>query len=1213
MFVANCLYGAIKLHINVKKYKKISFYILKISCTIKCYLTLNIYSKTPLQLAGIITMSDFVHLHCHTEYSLLDGAIRINDLCNMAKDHGMQAAAITDHGNLFGAISFYKSCQDVGIKPIIGCEVYICQDHLGKDTQYGNKRHHLILLAQNNIGYHNLVRLVSRSFTHGFYRKPRIDKILLEKYSEGIICLSACIAGEIPQAILKLGLDEALKITKEYAHIFPNRFYLELQSNGLAEQVQVNTGLLEIAEKIKLPIVATNDCHYLTANDIDAHDLLLCIQTQKTVDDPKRLKFNSNELYYKSTEEMEKAFGHLPEALANTQNIADLCNVSFTFGKHYFPNYQLAENVSAEDEFCKLARVGLEKRMEQHLDKATIDHALYKDRLELELKIIVDMGFSSYFLIVQDFINWAKNNNIPVGPGRGSAAGSLVAWSLRITNLDPIPYNLLFERFLNSERVSLPDIDVDFCERKRADVIKYVSSKYGEDSVAQIITFGKMKAKAVIRDVGRALGMTFAETDYIAKLIPDDLNITLTKALKAEPRLSDLYKKDEKIKKLIGICLRLEGSVRHASTHAAGIVISDKPMQEYLPLYKGKKGEIITQFDMKIVEKIGLVKFDFLGLKTMTLIQDTLDAIGRQGKKQPDLDNLPLNDSKTYELYSKGETDGIFQVESSGMRQYLRQLKPNCFEDIIAMLALYRPGPLGSGMVDEFIKRKHKLVKVKYPHPSLEVCLKDTYGVIVYQEQVMQIAQIIAQYTLGGADLLRRAMGKKNAEAMANERSKFVEGAKNNQIDSKTANDIFNLMEKFAEYGFNKSHSAAYALISYHTAYLKTHYKVEFLAALLTSEMGNQDKLLKYFSACKDMGITISQANVNYSFKEFTPKDNNIIFGLGAVKNVGDEAIKDVLEARASGGEFSSFYDFACRISLRKVTKRVFESFIKAGAFDCFKVTRAALYESIENVVARASRKAKEKNSGQISLLSMTTQAPEVKIGGIGFDCPEQEIPEWSSEEILKFEKDVLGFFLSSHPLTPYEDDIKRLGLLLLKDIKNGPASSANSEVNCAVLVTSIKEVTTKKSKKQMAFVEVEDLSTSVEVIFFPEEYAKAKEVINSGQTLLLNARIDKKSANDAQDESPSATKLLGQKVMSLADACAQSNKPFLMYIPATHLNEEKLLSLKMLLNKYQGAVQTKALVQVNGLELTLQLGHRYNVLPCPQLSIAFKDWAAQL
>ncbi len=1163
-------------------------------------------------------MSHFVHLHCHTEYSLLDGAIRLKDLCSRAHEQGMPAAAITDHGNLYGATHFYAQCKSVGIKPIIGCEVYVCHDHTDRESELARKRHHLVLLAQSTLGYHNLVRLVTEGWLQGLYYKPRVDKAQLRKYSEGIIALSACLAGEIPRAIVAGNMDGARSLTQEYADIYPNRFYLEIQENGLPEQSIVNNGLLELAESTQIPLVATNDCHYLDATDVHAHDVLLCIQTTTNIHDPKRMRFDTRDLYYKSPEQMYKEFAHVPEALENTVRIADMCHVEMTFGQHFFPVYEVPENMTPATEFRRLAEEGLAKRLDQHPDKDSIDHETYKARLELEITVILEMGFPDYFLIVQDFINWAKEKHIPVGPGRGSAAGSLVAWALRITNLDPIPYNLLFERFLNSERVSLPDIDVDFCERRRIEVIRYMVDTYGEHAVAQITTFGKMKAKAVVRDVGRALGISYAETDRVAKLIPEDMKMTVQKAINSEAELEKLYLNDAQMKNLLDTSMRLEGLARHASTHAAGLVVSDKAMSEYLPLYKGKKGELVTQFDMKMVEKVGLVKFDFLGLRTMTLIQDTLDAIAHQGKQVPDLDTLPLTDTATYELYSRGETDGIFQVESSGMRQYLRQLKPSCFEDIIAMLALYRPGPLGSGMVDEFIKRKHGEVPVTYPLDMLEECLKDTYGVIVYQEQVMQIAQIVAKYTLGGADLLRRAMGKKNPEAMAQERSTFVDGASKNGIDEKKSNEIFDLMEKFAEYGFNKSHSAAYALISYHTAYLKVHYKVEFMAALLTSEMGTQEKLLKYVAACKDMDIEVLAPSVNMSLRAFSAHENDVIFGLGGIKNVGDEAIGEIVNARNADGPYASLFDMTCRVNLRKVTKRVLEFLIKSGACDCFDTTRASMLAALDIVVAQAQNKAKAKSSQQLSLMSMipVTEQAE-KLSGIGIDCPEARLGEIDEAEKLRQEKEALGFFLSSHPLISYRKEIIRLRLLQLEDTHN---MNANAEISTAVLVTGIKEVLTKSKGERMAFVSVEDLTGHAEVTFFPEPYSRCREALHSEEPILLGARIDGKaevqsrSDHDGEGEENDVIqeiKMLGNKAVPLAEACAQSSSPICVFIPATHLREDSIRALQNILERHRGHVETQAQVALEEYHCFLTLGPRYTVLPSPTLTQDLAKWNA--
>lgn len=1168
----------------------------------------------PLVEGLLEIMSDFVHLHCHTEFSLLDGAIRIKDLCDTAVDFGMSAVAITDHGNLYGAITFYKQAKKVGLKPIIGCEVYVCPDHTDKSPERGRERYHLILLAQNLTGYHNLVKLVSAGALEGFHYRPRVDKAQLRQYSEGIIALSACLAGEVPRAISRKGFDAALAIAKEYADIYPDRFFLELQENGIPEQTRVNKDLIKIAEMTGLPLVATNDCHYLRKDDVEAHDVLLCIQTQSQVDDPKRMRFDSTDLYYRSPEEMEKAFAWAPpEVLSNTQRIADMVeDYNFEFGVAHFPVYSLPEGVTLDDEFRRLAKEGLDLR----LSKVTypVDRAAYEQRLQMELDVIARMGYQGYFLIVQDFINWGKNHGVPVGPGRGSAAGSLVAWALRITNLDPIPYNLLFERFLNPERVSLPDIDVDFCERKRHLVLEYVADHYGADSVSQITTFGTMKAKAVVRDVGRALGMSFKETDRIAKLIPEDLKMTINKALETEPDLAALYKTDPQIKKLIDISRKLEGLARHASTHAAGVVISDKPMVEYLPLYRGKRNEVVTQYDKNVVEEVGLVKFDFLGLKTMTLLQDCLDNIAAQGKDVPDLDNLALDDPAVYRLFSTGDTDGIFQVESSGMRQYLRQLKPSVFEDIIAMLALYRPGPLGANMVGEFIDRKHGVVEVTYPLPQLESCLKDTYGVIVYQEQVMQIAQVVANYTLGGADMLRRAMGKKDAHKMAAERAKFLEGAKNNGVDEGKAGEIFDLMEKFAEYGFNKSHSAAYALISYHTAYLKTHFKAEFMAALLTSEMGNQDKLLKYVAACKDMNIPVLSPSVQDSEWSFSVREGRVLFGLGGIKNVGAEAIREIVEARQKDGPFLSLLDLCQRVNLRKVSKRVLESLIKGGACDCLGCSRASMFASLDAVVSRAQKKQKDADSGQMSMLGLMIGKPEQKLGGLGLVCTEAELAEWSDDVKLGFEKDSLGFFLTSHPLQPYRRDMQRMNLMTLEDSSDMPPQY---QFKCAVLVNSVKEVFTKKGDR-MAFCQVSDLTGTGECVFFPKDYALYRDLLQQEIPLELSAKTQKNmghsaSNSDDDDEAPKEIKLEGVSVRPLIEAVQRSDTPLSIELRADELRPDDVNALKGILLQHEGGVDVHIVLYGQSCWTRLALPSKYRVKPGPELGSALAEWENKL
>jgi DNA polymerase-3 subunit alpha len=803
--------------------------------------------------------SRFVHLHCHTEYSLLDGANKVDKLFERIKALKQPAVAMTDHGNMFGAVEFYREAVGHGIKPIIGCEIYVAPtsrfEKKGVDKGPKEYNNHLILLAMNREGYRNLCRLVSLGYMEGFYYKPRIDKELLKEFNGGLIALSACLQGEVSQA-LNYGLYEKAKSAAEsYARIFGDRYYIEIQDNKLPEQEKVNPQLVELANELSLPVVATNDCHYGERADFHAHDVLLCVQTGKTLAEENRLKLGTDELYLKSAEEMLHGFEFCPGAVERTLEIADRCNVEIEFGKYHFPNFTPPKEISLDDYLDESAHQGLEERL-HGIDDAAL-RKTYLERLEYELDVIKRMQFPGYFLVVADFINYAKQSGIPVGPGRGSSAGSLVAYALKITDLDPIRHILLFERFLNPERRSMPDIDVDFCIRGRAQVIQYVKDKYGADRVAQIATFGTLKAKAAIKDVGRALGLSFVETDAIAKLIPapkQGFDYPLTEAMKMEPRLGELMKSDSRIKTLMEHALRLEGLVRHASTHAAGVVLSNLPLVDHLPLFVDKEGGIVTQYDMSSVEKIGLVKFDFLGLKTLTLIHDCLKLIEIARAEKMDINALPLDDKKTYRTLCNGNTTGVFQLESTGIREMTVKIRPNCFEDLVAILALYRPGPLDSGMAEEYIKRKHGKEKIKYLHPSLESILKDTYGVIVYQEQVMQIAQVLAGYSMGDADILRRAMGKKDPEEMAAQRERFVSGAKSKKIDEKRATEIFDQMETFARYGFNKSHSAAYALVSYQTAYLKTHYPVEFMAALMTSEMGDTDKIIKNLGECRDKG-----------------------------------------------------------------------------------------------------------------------------------------------------------------------------------------------------------------------------------------------------------------------------------------------------------------------------------------------------------------------
>ena len=1137
-------------------------------------------------------MSDFVHLHCHTEYSLLDGAIRIGDLVKTAAAFGSPAAAITDHGNLHGALIFYDTAKKAGIKPILGCEVYVTAGSR-HDRDPRSPRYHLVLLAQNMTGYKNLLKLVTQGYTEGMYYKPRVDKELLGRYGEGLIALSACLKGEINQKLLKEGKDPAVAMAREYAALFPDRFYLELQANGIPEQTTVNNFLIELSDDLKLPLVATNDCHYLRADDAEAHDILLCIQTAACVDDAKRMRFTTQDLYYRSPEEMAAAFADVPQALANTCEIAERIDLSLKFGDYHFPVYKAPPGKSLDDVMADMARAGLTERLAK---MPGVDVKKYWDRLELELDVIRQMGFPGYFLIVQDFINWAKDHGIPVGPGRGSAAGSLVAYSLRITNLDPLPYDLLFERFLNIERVSMPDIDVDFCERRRHEVIRYVTERYGEDAVAQITTFGTMKAKAVVRDVGRALGMTFGETDRIAKLIPEELKMTIDKALVREPELKVLMGSDARVARLIDVSRRLEGLARHASTHAAGVVVSDTAMTEYVPLYKGKNNETVTQWDMKRVEKAGLVKFDFLGLKTMTVIDDALKIIHGMGAEPPDLDTLPFTDPATYELFAKGDTDGIFQVESQGMRKYLRMLKPNCFEDLIAMLALYRPGPLGSGMVEQFIRRKHGEDAVEYPHPLLEETLKPTYGVIVYQEQVMKIAQVLASFSLGAGDLLRRAMGKKNAEEMGKQRKFFVDGCAGNGIEAKKANEIFDLMEKFAEYGFNKSHSAAYALISYHTAYLKAHYPVAFMAALMTSDMENQDKLLQYIAACRDNDLELLPPDVNAGHPHFSVKDNRILYGLAAVKNVGRDAVAEIVVEREAGGPFTSLLDFTSRVNMRKLTKRVIEYLIKCGACDSFGCSRAGLMAGLDQAAAIGQKRAAEKNDGRLSLMTLMPEKPKPTTG-LGLSCAEAALPEWHHEEMMAFEKEALGFYLTSHPLLAYERDLRAMRLTTLAQCGG---LEPGVEVKVACICVSTKEIITKKGQK-MAFCKLEDhLGGEAEAVVFSDVYALCREHLEADVPLFITAKVG--ATEQAEGEGKKCIKLQAVRVDPLAKIIGGSDEPVEVLVSCPEDRPVALDPLADILKRYKGQCTVHLVLNLPRAVCRLRLGHEYGVRRCAEL-----------
>jgi len=1122
----------------------------------------------------------FVHLHVHTQYSLLDGAIRLGELIKRAKEYEMPAVAMTDHGNMFGAIEFYQKAKDAGIKPIIGCELYVATGNRkdkGGAKSSGDASHHLVLLCQNLEGYQNLCRLVSAAYKEGFYYKPRIDWELLRELNGGLIALTACLGGEVPSLIHQGKMEQAVARAREMAEVFDGeRLFLEVQENFLPEQEIVNKGLLEVARRTGLPLVATNDCHYLTRDHAYAHEVLLCIQTGKTMDDEKRMRFSNDEFYVKTPAEMAELFKAYPGAVENTVKIAERCDLKLDLKTYHFPHYDTPEGKTLDDMLAEMSRQGLDERLADIRKVREISpeaEQTYRDRLERELACIRQMGFPGYFLIVADFINWGKDQGIPVGPGRGSAAGSLVAYAIRITDIDPMPYNLLFERFLNPERISMPDIDVDFCIYGREDVINYVRRKYGEPNVAQIITFGTMLAKGVIRDVGRALNVPYADVDKIAKLVPDGAK-NLVEAQKIEPKLAELVEKDEKVREIFRIALSLEGLTRHASTHAAGVVVTPRALTDYLPLYiDPKTGGQVTQYTMKYVEKAGLVKFDFLGLKTLTVIDNAVKLI-RSGKV-PDFDLRLMGDDdpETYKLLAAGETTGVFQLESSGMKELLVKLKPSCFEDIIAVCALYRPGPLGSGMVDDFILRKHGKKDITYDFPQLEPILKDTYGVIVYQEQVMQIAQVLADYSLGGADLLRRAMGKKDAAEMAKQKELFLAGARENRLDAKRAEAVFDLMAMFAEYGFNKSHSAAYALVAYHTAYLKAHFPVEFMAALLTEDMENTDKVIKNINEVRSMGIEVAPPDINASSRSFTVHGKSIRFGLGAVKGAGAAAIDAILDARKEG-PFESLHDFCERADLRKVNKKVGEALIKCGAFDSLGGHRNQYLTGLEEAMEVGARLQKEKNQGQESLFG-TAEIVSVKSGSYG-RLPEVE--PWPDKMKLAFEKEALGFYITGHPLDRHRDAMKRFASC---DTAALAERADKEEIRICGIISTLKELMTKKGDR-MAFVTLEDLCGFVEAVVLPDVYAASMELLKGEEPILLTGILEIEGET---------RKLKAKEVQSLQQVKEAGTRRVHFRLSLQGMEQEQLPRLKDILRRHPGGCEAFVhLVNLNHSETVLRL-----------------------
>ena len=1111
-------------------------------------------------------MSNFVHLHIHSEYSLLDGANRIKDLPIRAKELGMDAIALTDHGSMFGTIDFYKACKANGIKPIIGCEVYVApRSRKDKDPNLDARYNHLILLAKNNDGYKNLAKLVSLVYTEGFYYKPRIDKEALEQYHENLICCSACLAGEVNQAILKNNMEEAKKVALWFKKLFGEDYYLEIQNNGIKEQVLVNQKLIELSRELDIPLVATNDAHYLKREDAYNHEVLLCIQTGKKMSDEDRMKFETDELYVKSPEEMSDYFKNVPEAIENTVKIAEKCNVEFEFGHTILPNYDVPEEFETHYDYLKkLCDDGIKNRYGENPTKEILERA------EFEMNVINQMGYVDYFLIVWDYIHYAKTHNIPVGPGRGSGAGSIVAYAIEITDIDPIKYGLIFERFLNPERISMPDFDVDFCYEKRDQVIDYVCRKYGHDHVSQIITFGTMSARMVIRDVGRVLDVPYAETDKIAKMVPNELHITIKKAMEQNRELRDLYEQNSDMKKMLDIAMALEGMPRQASTHACGIVITKDPVVDYVPLYR-RDDIISTQYIMTTLEELGLLKMDFLGLRTLTVIQDTIELVKANRGIDVEFDK-DMNDSKVYKLWQDGNSVGIFQFESQGMTNFMKELKPDCLEDIIAGVSLYRPGPMDQ--IPRYIANKKDPEHAVYTHPALKPILEVTYGCMVYQEQVMQIVRDLAGYSLGRADLVRRAMGKKKLDVMAKERENFIhgqvdengniiiKGCVRNGIDEKSANKIFDEMAEFAKYAFNKSHAACYAVVAYRTAYLKAYYPVEFMAAMLNSFLGNLDKIPAYTEECKRLNIQILKPDINKSYTKFTVDGDKIRFGLGSVKNVGTSAVDEIVAERDRNGQFKDFTDFCERIQETNVNKKCIESLIKAGAFDEFNETRRTLMESFESILDTITSSNKKELEGQVNMFDLGgSDSKEMKYTF-------KEFPEYSRKELLFMEKEMLGLYISGHPLDNIRHQIEmqtninsfqmrqmentdEIGDEIRQEIKDGQM------VKYAGIITKIKKKYT-KNNKLMAFLTVEDLYGPTEIILFESAYQNCANVLMEDNIVLVNGRLSVR-----EDEE---TKIVANQITEFA-----TKKKSIFILDVTSLDEKTKVKLKGAIKFFTG------------------------------------------
>ncbi|QQQ86356.1 DNA polymerase III subunit alpha [Peptacetobacter hiranonis] len=1156
---------------------------------------------------------NFTHLHVHTEYSLLDGFSRVKTLVKRAKEKGMTAVAITDHGCMFGAIDFYKAAKAEGIKPIIGCEVYTAPRKLtDKDPNYDKHQGHLVLLAKDMTGYKNLIKIVSKSYVDGFYYKPRTDMDELKKHSQGLIALSACLAGDVPRAIMNGNYDKARKLAMEYRDIFGNgNYYLEIQDHGLPEQKQVNTEVVRLSRELNIPLVATNDVHYVDKDDAKIQDILMCLQMQKTIDDENRMKFPSDEFYLKSREEMEQLFPELEEALDNTNEIAERCNVEFEFNKYHLPRYDVPEGYTTNGYFRELCQKGLVERYGEDCPEE------YKERLEYELNTIENMGYVEYFLIVWDFINFAKQNNIMVGPGRGSAAGSIVAYTLKITDIDPMKYSLLFERFLNPERVSMPDIDIDFCYERREEVIDYVKRKYGEDHVAQIITFGTMGAKIAIRDVARVLNVSYNKADQIAKEIPFELGMTIDKAMDSNPTLVELYESDAEAREVIDISKRLEGTLRHASTHAAGVVIARNPVDEYVPLYK-HQDSITTQFTMTTLEELGLLKMDFLGLRTLTVIRDALDLIelNRDIKgytEHIDFSKMEYDDDEVFETLSQGNTLGVFQLESSGMRNFMKQLKPNSFEDIVAGISLFRPGPMDS--IPTYIENKNNPEKVTYINDKLRPILEVTYGCLVYQEQVMQVVRDLAGYSYGRSDLVRRAMSKKKMDVMEEERQYFIHGKFDdegnieipgcirNGISEEDANKIFDDMIDFARYAFNKSHAAAYGVLAYETAYLKVHYPVEFMAALMTSIMGNSDKVVEYIRECNAIGIPVNPPDINKSFSKFSVEGDSIRFGLAAVKNVGVNIIENIVKEREENGEFKDFVDFAKRLDTKDTNKRVVESLIKCGAFDQISENRATLMAGYESVLESISMDRKKNVQGQISLFdAFSAQVEEVPDMQLSTNLP--VVREFSEKERLNMEKEVLGMYLSGHPLSEYKSELDRKTSINMKKINELKENEKtfmklhDREVIMGGMVIAKRIMTTKRNEI-MAFITLEDLYGAIEVVVFPQTLKKFNILLNDDSIILIKGAISidddeaKLIARDIKDINEEY-RFNSEKISF--DLKGNSNKPKSKQMNVridTVGDEELLMKVFKITRKYPGSDRLVLLPKDQNIDMSKPIAYK--------------------